>query len=336
MRSSFESCSAALVPVAAHARVQELGERLGQAVGERLDHDRAVVVVLGLVAARELVGAGIAVTAKAPRWSPSGATKSARQRVRAPIRRSLACWRSIGKRRRRRARRRRPRARPARSRSGARACSASAATISSSSAVASSKSSRAAGLLEDLRELALQLPREEEERPVDVGARASRASGSSVAHAGEAGAARSIEVELLGVPARVGERQERPALLLGVLTAQALLQRSRLSTSSTTRRSASSRSETTPTTREASSTCTVGRLYSGAIRTAVCWRDVVAPPIRSGRCEPAALHLLRDVHHLVERRRDQPREADRSRSPPRRPSRGCLSAGTMTPRSITS
>ena len=75
-------------------------------------------------------------------------------------------------------------------------------------------------------------------------------------------------------------------------------------------RAGSSRSETTPTTREASSTCTTGCAYAGAICTAVCWRDVVAPPISSGSVEPAPLHLARDVDHLVERRRDQPREAD--------------------------
>ena len=45
-------------------------------------------------------------------------------------------------------------------------------------------------------------------------------------------------------------------------------------------------SETTPTTREASSTCTVGCEYAGAIRTAVCCFDVVAPPISSGRSSP--------------------------------------------------
>ena len=61
---------------------------------------------------------------------------------------------------------------------------------------------------------------------------------------------------------------------------------SRLSASSVPRRTGSSRSETTPTTREASSTCTVSRPYAGAIRTAVCWRDVVAPPIRSGSSSP--------------------------------------------------
>ena len=53
--SSLDSC----VPVSYHSRratlVQVLGERLGKAVGESLGHDRAVVVVLGLEAGRELV-----------------------------------------------------------------------------------------------------------------------------------------------------------------------------------------------------------------------------------------------------------------------------------------
>ncbi len=37
--------------------MQVLGERLGEPVGERLDHDRVVVVVLRLEAGGELVGA---------------------------------------------------------------------------------------------------------------------------------------------------------------------------------------------------------------------------------------------------------------------------------------
>ena len=51
-----------------------------------------------------------------------------------------------------------------------------------------------------------------------------------------------------------------------------------------TRRGAprSIRLATTSTTREASSTCTVGGVYSGAILTAVCCRLVVAPPMSSG------------------------------------------------------
>jgi hypothetical protein len=40
-----------VAPVAgAHALVQHLGEGLGEAVGERLEHERGVVVVVGLEA----------------------------------------------------------------------------------------------------------------------------------------------------------------------------------------------------------------------------------------------------------------------------------------------
>ena len=42
----------AISPVAAGALVQELGERLGQPIGERLDHDGVVIVVLCLEASR--------------------------------------------------------------------------------------------------------------------------------------------------------------------------------------------------------------------------------------------------------------------------------------------
>ena len=44
----------AVAPVAARARVQVLGERFGQPVGERLDHDRVVVVVVALERRDEL------------------------------------------------------------------------------------------------------------------------------------------------------------------------------------------------------------------------------------------------------------------------------------------
>ena len=47
----------AVAPLAARALVQPLGERLGQAVGERLHHDRGVGVVLALVARDQLVDA---------------------------------------------------------------------------------------------------------------------------------------------------------------------------------------------------------------------------------------------------------------------------------------
>ena len=46
-----------LVPGVAHDFVQVLGERLRKPVGEGLDHDRPVVVVLGLVTRGELVRA---------------------------------------------------------------------------------------------------------------------------------------------------------------------------------------------------------------------------------------------------------------------------------------
>ena len=46
------------------------------------------------------------------------------------------------------------------------------------------------------------------------------------------------------------------------------------------------RSDMMFTTREASSTCTTGRENAGAIFTAVCWREVVAPPISSGSVIP--------------------------------------------------
>jgi hypothetical protein len=91
--------------------------------------------------------------------------------------------------------------------------------------------------------------------------------------------------------------------------------------------------ETTVTARDASSTCTTV-IVLGAIFTAVCWRLVVAPPISSG-LHAAALHLLGHVHHLVERRRDEAREADHVGAFGSAASR-ILSHETITPRSTTS
>ena len=47
----------AVAPVLARARVQPFGERLGQPIGQRLHHDRVVVVVVALEARGQLVGA---------------------------------------------------------------------------------------------------------------------------------------------------------------------------------------------------------------------------------------------------------------------------------------
>ena len=47
-----ELLARAIAPVAAGLRVQLLGERLGQPVGERLGHDRVVIVVLAVELAR--------------------------------------------------------------------------------------------------------------------------------------------------------------------------------------------------------------------------------------------------------------------------------------------
>ncbi len=43
---------------------------------------------------------------------------------------------------------------------------------------------------------------------------------------------------------------------------------------------------------------------------AVCAALVVAPPISSGMLQAEAFHFLGDMHHLIERRRDQSAEAD--------------------------
>ncbi len=58
---------AAVAPIVSGGLVEPLGECLGEPVGQCLDHDRAVVVVLGFKAADEFDRADSAVRAKAPR-----------------------------------------------------------------------------------------------------------------------------------------------------------------------------------------------------------------------------------------------------------------------------
>ena len=141
--------------------------------------------------------------------------------------------------------------------------------------------------------------------------RSSASEGSTIRVPVKAGAARSSSCQAIGVrrsrAARRGSngRRSRSACSPRRRSCSTLFSRSSVS-----RRPGSSSEPTTPMTREASSTCIVGGVYSGAILTAVCWRDVVAPPIRSGSVEATPLHLLRDDDHLVERGRDEAREAD--------------------------
>jgi hypothetical protein len=89
------------------------------------------------------------------------------------------------------------------------------------------------------------------------------------------------------------------------------------------------------TTREASSTCTAGPLYSGATLIAVCRALVVAPPISSGRVNPSrcisrATCTISSSDGVISP--DRPtRSAERSRTAAR-----IFSHGTITPRSMTS
>ena len=110
---------------------------------------------------------------------------------------------------------------------------------------------------------------------------------------------------------------------------------SRFSASSCGRRTGSSKAETTPTTRDASRTCTTGCEYSGAILTAVCCRDVVAPPISSGSDSPrrsisCAASTIWSRDGVI--RPDSPTTSAPTSAAVSR----TRSAGTITPRSWTS
>ena len=92
----------AVAPVAAGLLVQPFGKGLGQPVGQGLDHDRIVVVVLGLEAGGQFVGAdargdGKRAEVVRPGRESRGATKSASARKCSwPLR--SHCWRSVWKR----------------------------------------------------------------------------------------------------------------------------------------------------------------------------------------------------------------------------------------------
>ena len=110
---------------------------------------------------------------------------------------------------------------------------------------------------------------------------------------------------------------------------------SRFSASAVSRRSVSSRSETTPTLREASWTWSTGWLKHGAIFTAVCCALVVAPPMSSGISKPS--RSISSATWTISSRLGvmRPERPIMSASTSRAFSR-ILLAGTMTPMSTTS
>ena len=173
--SSFGELLAGRVPLAACPLVQPLRERLGEPVGERLRHDRAVVVVLGLEPRRELVGAGSA-TANAPTGrrgrSAGDEVGEGAVRPRVAVRRLLAQHREPDARAVRARCRRPPRA-PARSRRRRAPDEPSPDDLVEQRRRVVVQLARRR-LLEDRREAPLQLPGVEEERPVDVARAAPR------------------------------------------------------------------------------------------------------------------------------------------------------------------
>ena len=122
-----------------------------------------------------------------------------------------------------------------------------------------------------------------------------------------------VVLERLAVRARGGERQQRPALLLGVLHAQPLLLLAVLGVE----RAAAHRVEQVGDDADDAR----GVEHVDGL-TAVGGRDPDGGVLARGRraadqerqLEPAPLHLLRHLHHLVERRRDQAGEPDRVRA----------------------
>ena len=191
-------------------------------------------------------------------------------------------------------------------------------------------------IVEDRRVPPLELPGVEEERPVDVPPKL----GDRRSHEPRAGERRCHE--LLGVPHDAGaslagsaDRKQRLAARARRGGRGACSWSTRLERSSSSRRVGSSSWPTTPATREASSTWIVGLVYSGATRTAVCWREVVAPPTSSGSSIPRRSISLATMTISSSDGVISPERPTTSQSCSSAASR-IRSAETMTPRSITS
>ena len=187
--------------------------------------------------------------------------------------------------------------------------------IRSSSARPFSYSSRAAGpalgVVEDRRELALELPRREEERPVDERDERLDRHVGELARAQERGRGEvgGIDREREAVRARRVEREQRPLAPPLVDEAQPLLllavggvERA-LAVGVEQRRHDPDRARRIVHVHDALRIAR-GDLHRGVLAA----RGRAADQERQR--EPAPLHLGRDVRHLVEARRDQAGEPD--------------------------
>ena len=322
-----------VAPVAARPLVQVLGERLGEPVGERLDHDRAVVVVLGLEARGELVGAvdrdreraevvagrrdvvGEASGSGASRRSrPAGAGTGSASRPSSDDVVALGARRPeavdaarpeqlVARRSRRAAPARRRRARAPRAARGSPGTCPSAPTRGRRTA------SRCT-------------------------ARSSRASARRRASPVNDGVGRSSNATRVPVRARRLDREQRLAA-----RARRAARAAAPAARGSRRRASRARSRVEQARDDADDARGVEHVHR---RLRVLGRDphrgVLLRRRRAAdqqrQVEAAPLHLARDVDHLVERRRDQARRGRRRRAPLGGAVSRIWSAGTITPRSI--
>ena len=217
-----------------------LGESLGEPVRERLRHDRVVVVVLGLEARRELVDADaggdgeraevvagrrdvVGEAAVRPRVAVRGLLPEEAEAV-SPS--SPATTTSS------------PSDPRARSRDTAGDEQAFRDDLVEQHAGRRRTARAAAGLLEDRRERALQLPGVEEELPVDVLAERRRAAARRARAAGERGLGEVAERDHVPVRPRLLEGEQRLARAAPRAASRSRSCSSRFSRSSRSRRSA--------------------------------------------------------------------------------------------------
>ena len=165
-------------------------------------------------------------------------------------------------------------------------------------------------VVEDRRVAALELPDVEEERPVDVRSQLLE-RGLDEARAGE-----GRHREILGVPddrrapfPGSAQRQQRTALALRVERSETLLLTAVLDVERGPALRVEQRADDADHARRVEDVDGRRRVL-GAIRTAVCCREVVAPPTSSGRSSPRRSISFATTTISSSDGRDQPREPD--------------------------
>ena len=308
---------ARLVPLAPGHLVEVLGESLREPVGERLDHDRAVVVVFGGIAVGQLVGADPGGDREGPDMVDEAALGRRYEVRERAVRAGVLMVALLAQHRKAQAVRQRDvvALRGGRPEAVHAPCLQELAgddLVQELVCVLVELAGRLADdrVVQDLGEAPLQLPGVEEESPVDVLAQ-DRQRRLHDAEARERGRRQVLGVPLDRRPvrARASEREQRLALLFAVEHPQLLLGDAIVVVEAQAPLGLEQVRDDPDDARgveDVQRRLSVGRrdLHGGVLARGRRAAD------QERQVEAAALHLVGDVHHLVERGRDQAGEAD--------------------------